>query len=379
MFQFMSKIGFIEVGSIYHNRKLNYSIQSKELVSNYSLPHFTRPKSKHQASGIKPFLKHRLSIGDFSISNSFEYSFLKHQTIDSNFKNDNNLNYDLAINYSKNNFNSSIKYNDRLSSFPLDKLTLGNSLLNFQTIEKQAISITPQKEKVFEFTVYKNFKKSKTNLLFAILTGKSNSLNLYSNQINSPFIYIEKNQLESKYLAFSTNLTKTFKNGLSVIIEPEFLTNESQGINNNNIFYSITDRYFLGLKIKNTKKNKRFNYHFHSKYSLFNFSNTLIDFNDKQEMFSVVLNGEYELIKNNLFLNLNTRNVLFLGDNKGNFTNIDLHINGKLKMFNWRFTVENILNNQKFIRKSITPLFFTSENNVVFGRYLKLSVDYKFY
>ena len=96
-------------------------------------------------------------------------------------------------------------------------------------------------------------------------------------------------------------------------------------------------------------------------------------------MFSIALNINYELIENNLFFDLNTRNVSFLDNDEGNFTNINLYLNGKIKRFNWKLTAENILNNQKFIRKSITPLFFTSESNVVFGRYFKFSIEYMFY
>jgi len=379
MFQFLTKVGEIKIGNVYHSKNLNYISKATNLTTSNPLQDFTTSNNTYKTRNIKPFLKHRLSIGNVAISNSLEYSFLKYQTTNNDFKNKQNLNYGLAINYSNKGFNSSLKYNNRLASFPLDKLVSKNSILNFQTIENQATSIVPQKEKVFEFTVYKDFKKSKTNIVLAILKGKSNSLNLYSSQLNSPFIYIQKNQLESEYLAISTNLSKKFKNGLFVTIEPEFLTNKSQNINFNNIYYSITDRYFLGLKIENNKKSKRFNYHLHTKYSLFNFSNTLTSFNSKQEIFSIALNCNYELIKNNLFLNLNTRNVSFLGNNEGDFTNVNLHLNGKLKRFNWKFAIENILNNQKFIRKSITPLFFTTENNVVFGRYYKFSIEYKFY
>ena len=379
MFQFMSKIGIVEMGSIYNNRNLNYKANAKNIPSNNFLQEFTTSNKIYKVQNTKPFLKHILGLGNIYISNLLEYSFLKHKDINNNIKNKQNLNYGLTINYSNNNFNSSIKYNDRLSSFPLNKLVGGSSLLNFQTIETQAISITPQKEKVFEFSIYKDFKKSKTNIVFAILKGKSNSLNLYSTKTSSPFIYVQKNQLEGEYIVISTSLTKTFKNGLSLTLEPELLTNKNQNINSNTTYNSITDRYFLGLKTENNKKNKRLNYFLYSKYSLFNFLNTSTNFISNQEMFSIALNINYELIKNNLFFDLNTRNVSFLGNDEGHFTNINLHLNGKIKMFNWKFTAENILNNQKFIRKSITPLFFTSESNVVFGRYFKLSIEYLFY
>ena len=379
MFQIESKIGVFNVGNVYHNRKLTYELNSKNLLTNSVLQNFTVPSNTYKISNYKPFLNYRLSIGDISISNSFEYSILDYQTIESSTKKKQRLNYGLALKYSNHGFNTSLKYNNRLSSFPLDKLIVGNSLVNFQTIKTPATSITPQEEDVFEFSVFKDFKESKINIVFATLIGISNTLDLYSNNINSPFIYVQNNQLESKYVAISTAITKRFKKGISVTLEPEFLTNKSQNIQSNTTFYAVTDRYFLGVKIKNDKKNRRYNYYLHPKYSYFDFSNTLTNFKSNQEMFSLAFNSNYEVIKNNLFFDLNARNVTFFGNEKGNFTNISFSLNGKLKRLNLRFSVENVLDDQEFIRQSITPIFFTSENSVVFGRFFRFSLEYKFF
>ncbi len=379
MFQFMSKLGIFETGSIYSNRSFNYEANSQNILTNDFLQEFTISNNTYKATNYKPFLKHILSINDILISNNFEYSILNYPTTINTIENNQRLNYGLTMNYSKNDFNTSLKYNNRLSSFPLNKLIQIKSLLNFQTIEIPATLINPQDEEVLEFSIFKDLKKLKANVVFALLTGRSNTLNLYSNEINSPFIYLQNNQLESKYTAISTAITKRFKNGISVILEPEFLTDKSQNINLNTNYYTITDRYFLGLKMKNNRKNKRFNYYLYPKYSLFKFSNTLTDFDSKQEMLSLSFNGNYEFIKDKLFFNFNARNVSFFGGEDGNFTNVNLFLNGKIKMFNWRLIVENIFNDQEFIRQSITPIYFTSENNVVFGRFIKFSIEYKIY
>lgn len=379
MLQLESEIGVINLGNTYRNRKLTYEISSKNSLTGDTLQYFTMPNSIYKIDNYKPFLNHRFDMGAISISNSLEYSILNYQTIENSIKNKQKLNYGLAIKYANNGFNSSLKYNNRLSDFPLNKLIAGKSLVNFQTINTPATSITPQEEEVFEFSVFKDFKESKVNIVLATLIGRSNTLDLYSSSINSPFIYMQNNQLGSKYVAISTALTKYFKNGTSVILEPEFLTNKSQNINSNSAYYSITDRYFFGVKIKNNKKNRRYNYYLYSKYSYFDFSNTLTNFKSKQEMFSFTFNNNYELIKSNLFFNLNTRNLSFFGGKKGNFTNVSLYLSGKIKRLNWALAVENILNDQDFMRQSITPIYFMSENNTVFGRFIKLSIEYKFF
>jgi len=379
MFQFRSKLGIIETGGIYLNRKFNFKSNAQNILTNDPLQEFNVSDITYKITNYKPFLKHRISISDISISNSIEYSVLNYPTITNTTENKQQLNYSLVAQYSNRGFYTSLKYNNRLSSFPLNKLIQGKSLLNFQTIELPATSITPQKEEVFEFAIHKNFKKSKTNLTFALLKGRSNTLDLYLNSTNSPFIFMKNNQLEGEYTAISTAISKKFKNGISITLEPEFLTDKSQNINSNTYFHTITDRYFLGMKIENNKKSKRFNYFLYPKYTLFEFSNTLNNFSSKQEMFSIFFNTNYELVKNKLFFDINARNVLFFGGEEGSFTNINLSFNGTIKRFYWRLSVKNILNDQKFIRQSITPIYFLTEENVVFGRFIKFSIEYKFY
>ncbi len=165
---------------------------------------------------------------------------------------------------------------------------------------------------------------------------------------------------------------------MSIEIEPEFLSNKSQNIIGNISYFSKTDRYFLGLKMKNYKKSKRLNYYFYPKYSNFIFLNTLTNFKSSQEILSFTFNTNIEIIKKSLFLDVNARNLSFFGNQKGSFTNINFHLNGTIGKLNWNIDFENVLNDRVFIRQTITPIFFISENNSVFGRFIKFSINYKF-
>ncbi len=380
VFQLKSKIGIVELGNTFSARNLKFNSDSYNLSTTAIIPDFSLDRRTYNTSTYRPSIKHRISLGDFVISNTLEYSFVNYQTIGGEVEKKERMNYHAKLNYFINkNFSSKLSYINRLSSFPLNKLLLLKSIIDFQTITTPAASITPQSEEVFEFSASKKFRDSKITITTALLTGRSNTLDLFYRRNDSPLLYAENNQLTGKYTLISTSLTKKTKNGIAFIIEPEYMTNSSQSIQQDAFYTVQTERYLLGVKMKNDTKSKRFNYFLYPKYSKFNFSNSRTNFESNQEMLSMTIKGDYELIQKSLYLSLSSRNVLFFGAQQGESTNVNFSVFGAVKKINWKFLVNNVFNDQQFIQQAITPIIFTTENNVVFGRLFQIAIEYKFY
>ncbi len=224
MIQYRSKIGIFEFGSQFQERSLSYVSKGINELTENELQEFTTTPEKYTVRRYQPFIKNEIYFGSFSISNRLGLSLVKFPTAITTFQNKTNLDYNLNIGYtSQNNYNLNLKYNNRLSSFPLNKLIKGSVLLDFQTIETPALSLLPQKESVVEVSLFKNYRKSKSTLVMAILLGNYKNIDQYSTQTNSSFIYLQKNQLESSYVAISTSFTKRFNSGFSIQYSVKFL------------------------------------------------------------------------------------------------------------------------------------------------------------
>lgn len=378
--QYLTKLGVFEVGNLLENRVLFYKSLGENRLNNELIVNFTQNKEKYTFNRIKPFINHMIDFGEISLTNKFGYSFVKYPDKNNRTVNNKLIDYDVNLDYSPSNFfNINTSYSTRFSSFPLVKRTKANTVLDFQTIEIEAGSLLPQKESVLSFAISNNFNEIKFNADIALLAGKTQSQNRYL-FTESPFITIQRDQLGSNYQAISIILTKKFeKLPITLILEPEAVFNENENIDNNaNSYFSKTKRWLLGLKLNSNFKSKPYNFYFYPKYTKFNFQNTLSNAVVNQEMISLLFNTEIRLIEEKLYLDIGFRHVNFSGNVTSKFTNFNAKFSGKIKKINWFLIASNLTNDRKFIQQQIYPTFFVSQVHQVFGRYIKLGIEYKF-
>jgi hypothetical protein len=195
------------------------------------------------------FHKINQNFDKFSFSYSheftkFQFPFTENQE---NYKIKDYYQFDINLSYDFNNSsNINILYNSKLDYFPLNKVTQGNTLIDFQTVFIPNQNLNPFYNKTFSISYNKIFN-NKNEIDIAFLQGESNNLNNQGFENN--IITINANQLQSKYYVFSTIYNqKLLKKSLNIVYEPEFLINESQFILDNNIQKTTTFRYLLGIK-----------------------------------------------------------------------------------------------------------------------------------
>ncbi len=379
-FQYTTKLGVFEVGNLLENRVLSYESLGKNRTTNTLITNFTQNQERYSFNRIKPFVNHIIDFGDISVTNKIGYSFVNYPDKNNKTVKDKLVDYYVSLNYSPSNFfNIYTSYNTRFPSFPLVKRTKASTILDFQTIEIEAGSLLPQKESVINFSISNNFNEIKLNADIAFLAGKTQSQNRYL-FTDSPFITIQRDQLESNYQAVSIILTKNFKKlPITLILEPEAVFNENENTTNNSILYfSKTKRWLLGLKVNSNFKTKPFNFYFYPKYTKFNFENTLSNSKNNQEMISYLFNSEIKLVEDKLFLDIGFRHVNFYGNVTSKYTNFNAKLSGKVKKINWFVIASNLTNDREFIQQQIYPTFFVSQVHQVFGRYIKIGVEYKF-
>jgi len=376
--QYRSKLGSFEIGNLFENRMLYYKSLGVNPVTDNYIPYFSQEKTKYLTKRIKPFINHYITFNAFSFTNKLGYSIVKYPNENNKISNDQQINYYSRINYSLNNFDMNISYDNRYSSFPLVKKTIANTLIDFQTIEVRANKIVPVKETVVNFSLFKSFKSILLETDMALLSGNNFMQNRYL-QSNSSIITIQRDQLKGSYQALSIILKKRFKKfPITFTLEPEALFNQNDNIIDDILYKTEIKRWLLGLKVEADIKPQNLHLYFYPKYTRIDFSNTLYDVNNNQEMLSLLFNCELGIFNNKYFINLSSKYVNFLNFLKSDYLNINAKFSGRVKKFNWFIDISNLTNDQSFIVESIYPTYFVSQRNQVFGRYIKLGLEYKF-
>src|SRR5699024_10995472 len=113
---------------------------------------------------------------------------------------------------------------------PLQKLSLGKMLTNFQTVFKPENAIKPYYNTNYSVNFNKVFHK-KGEILLTYLYGKSDNMNnrFFSNQM----IINQADQLSNRFHLISTQLEKKFAHQkLKARLEPELIINSSEFIQN---------------------------------------------------------------------------------------------------------------------------------------------------
>ncbi|MBC6427224.1 MAG: hypothetical protein GDA51_12350 [Ekhidna sp.] len=377
-----SKLGTSGLGGFYHSKKLTVGKEgtNRGAETNNRSPDFTGTGSLN-VSRLGSFINHSIELGRFNFDNEVRWTAISYPALLSEQTKNNFFNIKLSAAYSAPGFNHiSASFSRSVSQFPLEKLIPGVEITGFQSIVIPNRSIlSPQNEMTIDLTGAKKIQDS--NILFEpwILYGQVKNADrfLFS---ESPVISIAYDQLKAEYLAITVPITKDFKTiPIDIIIEPEWLINQSQNTDDQGTIYTTrTSRTLLGLKLNTQIENKPFDFFFYPKYSNFRFKNGLTESRSSQKMLSLNISTRLDFFDKKLLLTPGLRTVKFLGNVRSNFTNIMIRVDYAASKLNWFFSVDNLLNDSDFVRQTIYPTYFTSEQNFVFSRFLKIGLEYKF-
>lgn len=359
-------VGYKYFASLLENEKKSLNTDLENFV-------FLNPKQKLSYFVNSILYNYQKSIGLFEINTNFELSqiTLPNKKTDSNYYFQYNINIVYSLNQTS---NIILLASNNLGKLPLEKMTNGLYLSDFQTIFEPSLNLKPVFNTSYSIAYFKILKDLNLELISAILYG--NSKNTDNQTYNSNILTQNANQLNSSYVAFSNTITKKFKKfPLKIILEPEILNNKSSFIYNNEIKENISKRYLLGLKI-DSKFKRNFDFNYFSKYSKFVFQNNINDFNKRLEFLSNSINIKTNFLNKSLILMSSFRNVYFI-ENKNNFSFMDISITKKVKNLKYYLILSNILNANKFITNDFNQVIFTTNENTVFSRYINFGIEYK--
>lgn len=371
--QKLSKIGVLRTGGVFEYRKLNFFANEKQVQS------FSQPVTSYNYNSQKVFLEHLFEFNNVSLQNKAEFGSIYFPDFNNTNSKKKFINYEVNASFSpSNSFSIAGSYQNRLSSFPLLKLTKANSLVSFNIIETKAKQkITPKKERVISLALHKRFRELNLETDFGFISGKVYNQNNYFS--NNSFVFSERNQLEGNYQAFSFIFTKRFKKlPLRITLEPEAVFNDNKNTINDKLYKTETKRWLLGLKINSNTKKKKVNFSAYTKYSKFDFYNSNTKLSSDLKFLSLSLLSDYVLLKNKLFLDLGARKVHFFDKETSNFFDVSLKLSMKYKKFYAFLSVYNLMNNKNIIQNEIQSVYFIAQQNKLFPRYFKIGLEYKF-
>ena len=348
-------------------------------LSNVSISDFSGVNHNLLFKNVEPYIEYDIGYNSISFSTRLGYA----HTIYSSGKNEvskkDNINYSIGTTLNGWGLDfAEAKFSKKMSAFPLNKLTEGQEIVDFQTISiPNDYTLQPQQESTFEFIASEKINSIKLLVDGVIILGKIKNADRYL--VDRPFIGIYQNQLISQYLLISVPLTKTFKSiPIKLILEPELLNNQIQNLGSTNSIYTTkTIRKLLGLKI-DTDFMKPYNFFVYPKYSSFNFKNTLTNEISTQEMVSYDISLNFDFLNKKLLVTPNIRTVNFFGKIISKYTNIDLrveYISNRSRSF---ISISNLLDENTFVIQEIYPTYFLSELNAVFSRFIKFGYEFKF-
>jgi len=377
-----SKIGSFFSGFLYQRKQLSTekTTFNRDSETNGGLTDFEGVSHGLLYKNLGPFLQHQVSLGKIAFTNKVRFAMLHYPSGQKTQASQNIIEYDLgmtmdnlAIDY------ISAKFSKKASSFPLEKITRGREIADFQTITiPNEFMLSPQPEYTIELIMSEHIQSAKLLVDGAAVYGQVRNADQYlENQ--DIIISIQQEQLASEYWLLSLPLTKTFRKiPLKIILEPEILINQNQNQSEDGENYlTRTTRYLAGLKL-NTELEKTYNLFVYPKYSSFVFENELTGTRSSQEMLSFDTEVKLDFLDKRLLITPSLRTVRFLENMNSTFTNISFRADYKTSTINWYLTIDNLLNDSNFIRQTIFPTFFISEQNFVFSRYVKIGIEYKF-
>jgi len=275
-----------------------------------------------------------------------------------------------------------INYSRQMSAFPLYALVEGYDLLDYLTITTPASGIiVPKPESTITLSLSTSlFYKWGIGLEFYNIAGRAENAYRFSFS-EAPFIQNNYDQLSTQYFMSGVKFGKIFESlPINILIEPTYLKNINQNIDANETSYTtITDIRMLKAIINSDFKNKPYRFKITSNYNQYRFYNKYFTWNNNNinKMLSLKLGWQQKLFHNKASLFMDIRYVNFQGYGKGANTNMNLGFKIHGKKMKIGFFAYNIFNNVFFSKEGIHPLYQTISNNQLFGRYLKMSVQFK--
>jgi hypothetical protein len=378
---YKSKTGIWNIGSQYQITSLSSEKKAFDLSSDYKArvmsSEFNAALNHLSYSKYTPYLSNNFKFADINFNSKIGLGIMNYPSPSEHIKTSHHLvEYNISMNYQSllSNFNFSIQR--QLSSFPLYKLMPGFDFLDFRTIAAPLNHlIVPMPERTISFTYGKFLESINTNIIFALINGKTFQGDQFLLD-DAPFVIKNYSQLMSNYYAGELQLKKSFKNSLNIEFVQSYLTNAQENIiSQGDIIITSTDRFLTELNGRFFSKKSFIGIDFENKHSLFMFSNNgLVSSN--QNLFSSFIGTRLKIIDNKVVFNSGARFVTFYGDNPTNILVLNAKSIIKLKKLGIHFEADNLLNNSFFIRQNINPAFFVTEQQSLFGRYFKLGIEY---
>lgn len=218
-----------------------------------------------------------------------------------------------------------------------------------------------------------NWNDKKIDFNLVILNGISENLN---NQNVNGIVFDESNQLKNNYYLFSSIITKKVANlPLRFTLEPEYLINRSQFIQNNIIFKSSVYNLLVGLKI-NFNLNKKIILNSYSKYTNFILYNNRDNNTNTFNFITNIFKMNYKAFNENFLFDFEYKQVNFLQKNYS-FNNLNFSISYPYKKAKYYFNVHNLLNSKNFFTKEFEQSLLLENSNSVFGRYINFGLEFK--
>ena len=377
-FYHRSKLGNTNTGFRYLNNQLSEVRNGRNNRNGVAIQDFvSETASPFNFSKLTYFVNDRISFGKFDFFGELGTSSIRFPSVEDNERTF-QLEFVTTLEYQMSKSSSALFLLKRqVGSFPLRKIVRGFELESFQTIAIPGTSqIQPTPEYVAEISGVTKFSGWEFDP--AALYGRTFTGNRFVANTNG-IVEALYDQLEASYWAITLPLKKRMKNlPLFMILEPEWIINSARNISEDGISYlTRTNRTLLGLKVASDFDHKKFNFNIFPKYTAFNFFNGLSEVKSRQEMFSLNMRLNLDFLEHRLLLSPQLRTVRFFGNVRSEFTNLAFSLSYRIKGLDLQLQADNLLNNQFFVRQTLFPNFFISENSEVFSRFVRLGVEFK--
>jgi hypothetical protein len=187
--------------------------------------------------------------------------------------------------------------------------------------------------------------------------------------------------LDANYFLLSTYFNKTYGNlPLYSKLEINVLNSNQFNVSENGSFYntnSIMQKYFFSVFTMFDKK--RFDFKLNLGYQKFILSSDVSTDKSYQNNWIGEFVTNYSFDNKRGVIKLNIKNTVLYGISKSNYTNINFKSQYKYKGVNVFIEIDNLLNNQYFIKREILPLFQFDNQIKTFDRYIKIGVEKKIF
>jgi hypothetical protein len=382
--QLQNKLGSFQIGFQYLSEERDIAKQAyknlngeKMQISNSSFngitPILTYTKSM-------PYFSHRFAVGKVSINNKIGLADMKYPISNYSYESINLIEYNGGVQVDFNTEdNFSLSYSQKISSYATLNIAQGYDFIDFQTFAKpQQSSPIPKTESMIQSSFDKVINPLNTAVEVFALYAKSKTYNSYGFD-SSPFISLVYDQLAGEYLVSGLKIATVFNDfPINFKLEPSYLFNRNDNITGQGQLYSTsTERRMIQLRALTKFDDKNFNFELKTKFSDFQFSSDLSTAN-KQQILSVGLTYKQDLFEKKIFFQSTAQHINFWGGNSA----INLNVSGRLQYSADPLMVfvegDNLLDNQYFIKQNIFPSYFTNSQQNLFGRYVKVGIEYTF-